>query len=197
MKFFYLMLFALAFVNYNCSNDNQAAATPAESTTVANPQATEDPIAKLKAEKEKKTEELKKLNPYTPDVLKKLLPKEVNGMKQKNLEAHSALGFAQASCSYKKDSIVVELNAYDCAGEIGASQYGLNYWAKLSVPEETENGYTKAVDFNGGKAVATWDKSSNQVGLRFMAENRLLVMLSAKKLTADQLKTYAEKMNFK
>jgi hypothetical protein len=118
-------------------------------------------------------------------------------MKQKNLDAHSALGFAQASCSYKKDSIAVELNAYDCAGEIGANQYSLNYWTKLSVPEETENGYTKSVDFNGGKAVEMLDKASKEVALRFMAADRLLIMLTGKNITADQLKAHAQKMSFK
>jgi len=196
MKHFYLMLLMLAFLNYSCSNDNKASATPA--ATVAQPEAKpEDLMKKMIEEKEKKTEELKKLTPYNPDELKKLLPKEIDGMKQKNADAHSALGFAQASCSYKTDSVVIEMNVYDCAGEIGANQYGLNYWAKLSVPEENQNGYTKAIDFNGSKAVEMLDKNNNQVSLRFMAANRLLVMLTGKNITADALKAQAQKINFK
>jgi len=199
MKFFYLMLLMVAVLNYNCNNDNQAAATPT-SNTITNAQTeakAEDPLKKLIEEKEKKTEELKKLTPYNPDELKKLLPPEIDGMKQKNLDAHSALGFAQATCTYKKDSVAIDMNVYDCAGEIGASQYGLNYWAKLSVPEQNENGYTKTIDFNGSKAVEMLDKNNNQVSLRFMASNRLLVMLSGKNITADELKTQAQKLNFK
>jgi len=199
MKNFYLTLVLLALLNYNCSNDNTVAAAQAEpvTETPGTTATAEDPVKKLKEEKQKRTEALKQLTPYSPDDLKKLLPAEWSGMKQRNLEGHSALGFAQASCTYKKDSVLVEMNVYDCAGEIGASQYALNFWSKLGVPEENENGYTRSIEMNGITAVESFDKASNKASLRFMAENRLLVMLTAKNVSTDQLKDHAARISFK
>jgi len=199
MKQFFTLLVITACFHYSCSNDNKASATttePAVSIDEAKVKE-EDALKKAKEEKEKKMEELKKMTPYSPDQLKSSLPKDMDGMKQRNLDAHSALGYAHAACEYKKDSISLMITVNDCAGEVGATQYALNYWSKLNMPEETSAGYTKTIDFNGGKAVESFDKASNQISLAYMVNQRLLIMVTGKNINAEDLKAKAQKISFK
>lgn len=149
-------------------------------------------------EMNKKMEELKKLTPLSLDQLKGMLPAELNGIKQSNYEANSSLGYSIADAEYKKDDTTsLKVTIYDCAGEAGAGIYGLNYWTKMNVQQESSNGYTKTIDFMGGKAVEQYEKNNNSSTLTYSANDRLLVVLTGQNMSTDALKDAAQKLNLK
>jgi hypothetical protein len=148
---------------------------------------------------QKKMEELKKLTPLTTDQLKTMLPEQLMGMKRSSFNANSMMGFASAEATYKNetDDKEIELNILDCAGEAGAGVYSLSYWTKMSMQSESDNGYTKTVDFNGGKAVETYEKGSDRYELTYVASDRLLVTVKGEKTGLDAVKQTAQGLNLK
>ena len=150
-------------------------------------------------EMQKKMEELKKLTPLTTDQLKALLPEELMGMKRSSFNANSMMGFASAEARYKNENEdkEIELNILDCAGEAGAGVYSLSYWTKMSMQSESDNGYTKTVDFDGNKAVETYEKGSDRYELTYVASDRLLVTVKGEKTGLDAVKQAAQALNLK
>lgn len=199
--FVLLMAFSLILV-YSCGNDNKVSAA----TTDENGNKTTTTVEVKDAKEaenemdnmEKRMEELKKLQPYTLDQMKDLLPASIDGVKRSNYNAHSALGYAVISADYNKnDSTSLQISIYDCAGEAGASWYALNYWSKMNFQQESDKGYTKTIDLNGAKAVETWNSEGNYSSLSFIANDRLLIMLTGRNMKADELKAEAQNMSFK
>jgi len=150
-------------------------------------------------EMQKKMEELKKLTPLTTDQLKALLPEELMGMKRSSFNANSMMGYASAEATYKNenDEKNIELNIFDCAGEAGAGIYSLSYWTKMSMQSESDNGYTKTVDFGGNKAVETYEKGGDRYELTYVASDRLLVTVKGEKVGLDAVKQVAQGLNLK
>jgi ABC-type multidrug transport system fused ATPase/permease subunit len=85
----------------------------------------------------------------------------------------------------------------DCAGEAGAGVYSLSYWTKMNMQSETDNGYSKTVDFNGQKAVEGYDKGSDTYELTYVASDRLLVTIKGEKTGLDAVKGAAQGLNLK
>ena len=83
----------------------------------------------------------------------------------------------------------------DCAGEAGSGFYALNYWTKMTMESENDQGYTKTVDFMGGKAVEDYKKYNNSYTLTFTANDRLLITLQGQNLSLDVLKDAAKALN--
>jgi hypothetical protein len=156
-------------------------------------------ISAASDEMQKKVEELKKLTPLTPDQLKAMLPDEIMGMKRSSFNANSMMGFASAEASYRDSATdkQVNLSIFDCAGEAGAGVYSLSYWTKMSMQSETDNGYTKTVDFNGQKAVENYDKGNDSYELTYVASDRLLVTIKGEKTGLDGVQTAARSLNLK
>ncbi|HMG66836.1 MAG TPA: hypothetical protein VK588_04085 [Chitinophagaceae bacterium] len=156
-------------------------------------------VVAASSEMQKKMEELKKLTPLTTDQLKTMLPDELMGMKRSSFNANSMMGFASAEATYKADADdkEIELSIFDCAGEAGAGIYSLSYWTKMNMQSETDNGYTKTIDFNGQKAVETYDKSSERYELTYVGSDRLLVTVKGEKIGLDAVKQVAGGLNLK
>ena len=148
---------------------------------------------------QKKMEELKKLTPLTTDQLKTMLPEELMGLKRASFNANSMMGFASAEARYKNenDDKQIELNILDCAGEAGAGVYSLSYWTKMSMQSESDNGYTKTVDFDGNKAVETYDKGGDHYELTYVASDRLLVTMKGEKTGLDAVRQAAQGLKLK
>ena len=147
---------------------------------------------------QKKTEELQKLSPYTLDQMKALLPDELAGAKRSKFSANSAMGAAFAEADYPiNDSTELELKIFDCAGQAGAGIYSMQYLAMMNFQSESDNEYTKSIDFKGGKAVEHLDKSSNRATLTYVAADRLLVTLEGENTGVDLLKQAAGSLNLK
>ena len=148
---------------------------------------------------QKKMEELKKLTPLTTDQLKTMLPDELMGLKRASFNANSMMGFESAEARYKNenDDKQIELNILDCAGEAGAGVYSLSYWTKMSMQSESDNGYTKTVDFDGNKAVETYDKGGDRYELTYVASDRLLVTMKGEKTGLDAVRQAAQGLELK
>ena len=146
-----------------------------------------------------KMDELKKLSPLTTDQLKTMLPEEIVGMKRSSFNANTAMGFAVAEASYKDSSTEKQINLsiFDCAGEAGAGIYSLSYWTRMNMQSETDNGYQKTIDFNGQKAVESYEKGSDTYELTYVASDRLLVTIKGEKTGLDAVKQVAQSLNLK
>ena len=142
-----------------------------------------------------KMEELKKLAPLTLDQLKALLPEEIAGIKRSSFNANTTMGFALAEADYEKDDDTeLKLVVYDCAGEAGSGIFGMSYWTKMNMQQESDDGYTKTVSFRGDKAVESYQKGSNESTLTYVVNDRLLVTLTGRNISADELKSVGENL---
>lgn len=149
-------------------------------------------------EMQKKVEELKKLSALTVDQLKAMLPQELMGMKRSSFNATAMMGYATGEAEYKKDDTTsLKLAIIDCAGEAGSAIYGLSYWTKMSLQSESDNGYTKTVDFMGQKSVESYEKSNNMYSEVFVASDRLLVTINGQNTGLDIVKQAAQGLNLK
>ncbi len=147
---------------------------------------------------QKKAEELQKLSPYTLDQMKAMLPEELAGAKRAKFSANSAMGAAYAEGEYPiNDSTKVELKIFDCAGQAGAGIYSMQYLTMMNFQSESDDEYTKSIDFKGGKAVEHLDKRSNRSTLTYLAGDRLLVTLEGRNTSVDMLKQVAGGLNLK
>ena len=130
---------------------------------------------------QKKAEELQKLSPYTLDQMKAMLPEELAGTRRSKFSANSAMGAAFAEADYKiNDSTDLELKIFDCAGQAGAGIYSMQYLGMMNFESESDDEYTKSVDFKGGKAIEHLNKRNNRATLTYLAGDRLLVTLEGK-----------------
>jgi hypothetical protein len=79
-----------------------------------------------------------------------MLPEELAGMKRSNFNVHSQMGYSVGDATYRNEGsdARLHLSIIDCAGEAGAGVYSLNYWTRMSMVTENDNGYSKTVDFN-------------------------------------------------
>ncbi len=146
----------------------------------------------------KKVEELKKLPPLKIDELKAMLPEELMGMKRSNFNASSMAGYGTAEATYTKDDTTsIRLNIFDCVGDAGSAVYMMSYWTKMSMESQNDDGYTKTVDFNGGKAVEDFKKNNNSYTLTFTANDRLLVTIQGQNVPLSTVQDVAKKLNLK
>ena len=142
-----------------------------------------------------KMEALKQLAPLTLDQLKALLPEEIAGIKRSSFNANTTMGFAMAEADYEKDdNTELKMMIYDCAGEAGSGIFGMSYWTKMNMQQESDDGYVKTVSFNGDKAVETYQKGSNESTLTYVVAERLLVTLTGHNMSADDLKSVGENL---
>lgn len=202
MKRLFFSALAASLLFSSCGNDKQIKSVTTDEdgskTTVTTNVSDLEKMTETTDEMTRKMEELKKLTPMSTDQLKAALPEEIEGVKRSNFTANSMMGYAMAEGEYKKDySTELKISIHDCAGETGSAMYGMNYFSKMSFQQESDNGYTKTVDFGGGKAVETYEKNSNECSLTYLANDRLLVMLRGHNMTIAELKTAAGKLNFK
>jgi len=199
MRKLFASLLAVSLLFFACKNDKKVTVTDKnEDGTTTTTTVDMNNAVDNSEEMNKKMEELKKLTPLTLDQLKALLPEELNGMKRKEFNTSSALGYAFGQAKYEKDDTTeIELTIYDCAGEAGAGIYGLNYWTKMNMQSESSNGYTKTIDLSGTKAVESFEKGSNQYTLTYTANERLLVVLTGRNTGTDALRNVAKNLNLK
>ena len=149
-------------------------------------------------EKEKKTEELKKAPQLTIEQMRVLLPHELDSATEKNYLASTQFGYGIASAEYPKSkSRFIKVTLYDCAGEMGAVNYFENYWNKLNVQKQTENGFIRTVDFEGGKAVETYKKDLNLSTFTFTIRENLVIIMEGKNISSEQLEEAAKKLHQK
>jgi hypothetical protein len=199
MKYFFFFSLSVAICFTSCNNDKKVSTTTknADGTTTTTSVDVKS-MTTASEGMEKKIEELKKLAPLTLDQLKALLPAELNGIKQSNYNSSAMMGFSLISADYKKDDTsTLKVAIYDCAGEAGASWYAATYWTKMNYQQESSTEYTKTIDLMGAKAVENYNKENNNSTLTYVANDRLLVVLTGENMKPEELKEAAQKLNLK
>ncbi|MFN2439095.1 MAG: hypothetical protein ABR503_07840 [Chitinophagaceae bacterium] len=199
MKKLLLCATALAVFIASCNNDKKVTHTEKnEDGTTTTTTLDVGDMGKGAEDMNKKMEELKTLKPLSLDELKALLPEEIAGIKRTSFNANSSMGFSVSQGEYKKDdSTEIDVAIYDGAGEMGAGMYGMMYLTKMNMQSESSDGYTKTIDFKGGKAVETYEKNNNQTTLTYLANDRLLIVITGKNVDNKALRGVAENLNLK
>jgi len=147
---------------------------------------------------EKVKDELGKLTPLSLDQLKALIPETLMGGKRTDYNVSSAMGAGLARGEYElNDSTGIKLNIYDCAGPGGAGIYSMQYLSMMNFQQESEDEYTKSIDFKGGRAYEHCNKVSNDCTLTFFSGERFLITLEGENVSADALKQAAGSLDIK
>lgn len=147
---------------------------------------------------EKQKTELEKLTPLSMDQLKAMIPETLMGAKRTNYSASTAMGAGLANGEYElNDSTRLKLNVYDCAGSAGAGIYSMQYMSMFNFQQESDEEYTKTIDFNGGKAFEHCEKATNNCTLSYFSGGRFLVTLEGDHVGAAALKQAAGGLNIK
>lgn len=199
MKRFSSLLFAATLLVAACNNNkksNEATITTddgKEKVTIDVNQ-----MQQAADDMEKKKEELSKLTPLTTDQLKAMLPETLLGGKRTEFNVSNTMGTGVATSDYEiNDSVNVTLMIYDCAGSGGAGIYSMQYLGLMNFQQETEEEYTKSVDYNGGKAFEHCEKATNNCTFTYFAGGRFLVTLQGDHTGIDALKQAAGGLNIK
>ncbi|MEO5562595.1 MAG: hypothetical protein ABIR18_04150 [Chitinophagaceae bacterium] len=189
MKHLLTLIIATSFF-LACNNKKVAPAT--ETSTNA------EVSTKDISEAQKKTEELQQLTPYTQDQMKALLPAALDDDTATILSASTNMGTGFVQAIYPlSDSTSVEINLFDCGGNAGAGIYNAQLVNQLDNQSANETEYTKAIDYNGGKAIEHFDKKSNNATLTYFTADRLLVIIEGTNTGIDEVKKIAGKLKFK
>ncbi len=197
MKLKFLLWLSVAIMIASCSGNSSKNETVKEEDSKESTEASSSKsVSSAANETEKRIEELKKLPLITNDQMKSFFPEEVMGMKRSRFSVNSMTGFATGEAEYKKDDTTrYKVVLYDCAGEAGASFYGMRFLAGWNIEKEDDNGYEKTVSFMGGKAFEQYSKNSNQYTLNFVTADRFWVSLEGENTGLDNLKSFAENLN--
>ena len=192
-----LLLTAATLLLFSCNSNKDKVTVKSDDGTKTTVDVKD--MADKGAQMQNKMEELQKLTPLSLDELKAILPKEINGAPQSNLEAVGMTGIAHtASADYKtNDTTRVKVSVFDCAGTIGAAYYNMQYFGLMNFEQDNEREYTKSIDFNGGRAIINCHKDRVECSLTYFAGERYLVVLNGDNVGADQLKQVAGSLNFK
>ena len=198
MKRFLLLSLIFLIIATACNNNKKAdsSGVNGDSTTIESPEAKK--MQNAAEDMEKKKDELSKLKPLTMDELKALLPETLMGSARKNFDVNNSMGAGLATAEYDlSDSTIASLSIYDCAGSAGAGIYSLQFLGMMNMQQESDDEYTKTVEFNGANAFEHCDKTTNDCTFTYFAGGRYLVTLEGRNVGADALKQAAKALNIK
>jgi hypothetical protein len=152
-------------------------------------------LQQVSEEMKKQSEELQSLPPLGLDELKALLPEMIMGTKRAKFETASVAGTGLASAEYNlNDSTEIEVKIWDCGGPAGAGVYNMQYLAMFNIQSESDQEYTKTIDFKGQKAIEHCDNSSNRCSLTYFTGKRFMVTLEGRNVHPDGLKQAANEL---
>lgn len=154
--------------------------------------------AKKMEENSDRAAELKKLSPLTLEQLKTLLPEELMGIKRSSFNTSSAMGVSMGTAEYKsEDGKEIKLEIIDCAGELGANWYAMQFVSLWNFQQEDDNGYQKTIEFNGGKAIEKYNKNSDRYELTSFSNDRFIVNVEGEKIGLDAVKQISSGLHLK
>ncbi len=181
-----------------CNSSDEQTYTPDSSLQTKgelSSEVSEGEVQFVAEEAERHAEILKKLNPVTKETLQSFFPENVMEMKIQSVNADNASGYTSANAVYKKDSSEYQVTLYDCAGDAGATFYGMSYLTRINMQNEDDKGYEKTIDFMGSKAIETYKKQNNNYSLNFLTADRFWVSINANNSSSDHLKAFAKALN--
>lgn len=162
----------------SCSDQNAVSVSNPENKATTKKKV--DPI-------QQKMDALLAMSPMDLGQMQNFLPASVDGFTQSGLTANSNMGYSTAECSYKLNKQSVQVQLIDCAGESGLGWYKGSYLEKLN----NKAGGMQTINFHGEPALFEKEESLKQQTMRFISKDRILVMLSSRNMTEDELKSFA------
>ncbi|MBC7949910.1 MAG: hypothetical protein H7Y42_18645 [Chitinophagaceae bacterium] len=191
MKQHILLLMMFTYILTSCGNNKKTVEATSEDgkTTVTADVSKSDQVTE---EMKKQTEELQKLPPLNLEELKALLPEQLMGAKRSNFQATSATGTGLATAEYAlNDTTNVQVNIWDCGGPGGAGIYSSQYLGMFNFQSESDNEYTKTIEFQGNKAIEHCEKAGTRCTLTYFTSPRYMVVLEGNNIHPDGLKQAA------
>ena len=135
-----------------------------------------------------KLETLKAASPLGLDQLSAYLPAKLGDIRRSNISMSSNMGYGMAHADYEKNSRTdVRVTLYDCSGAQGAAIYESIFASKLDKNREDSSGFNKTIDFNGGKAIEQYSTKEKVGTLTFMADERVLAVLTSRNIAPEAL----------
>jgi hypothetical protein len=197
MKRFFLYLFGFSLVLAACKNNKKTAQEKAAEKLKDNIESMAEDMAANKNDIMKGKNELEKLAPLSIAELKTLIPETLMGAKRTSYNASSAMGAGLVRADYRiDDTTKISLNIYDCAGPAGAGIYSMQYLGMMNMESESEDEYTKTINYGDGKAYEHCQKTRNDCTLTWFAGGRYLVTLDGDNVPADALKSAGKELKF-
>jgi len=148
--------------------------------------------------KAQKLEALAKAPSVGLDGMQTMIPAEIAGIKRSKFSMANNLGYATATADYEKGKkSSIHLVLYDCTGENGAAIYDRSYLSYVDKNEQGEKGYKKTIVLGDGKAIEKYDADTKVTTLIFPVKETVLMEVSGKNLSAEELKTALSQMNVK
>jgi hypothetical protein len=192
MKRVLLAALSLGCLLSACNSDTKIVQEKSESANAAKVKSVAAPVDPTV----QKIEELKKLPILGLDELANWLPSELNGIKRSNFTMSSDMGYPVAHADYTKNNKTdIRVTVYDCAGETGSSVYKATYADKLKEPAEDADSYTKIIDLRGHKAIEHHEKKNKITTLTYMANDRVLVVVSARNYEPEQIREASQQLH--
>lgn len=190
-----ITIISIALFFTACKNEKKGEVTvtseDGKTTTTMNV----DAMQKQSDKMQEQMEELQKMTPVTMDELKALLPDELMGAKRTNRQVTTAAGTGMATAEYRvNDSTDLRVSIWDCGGPGGAGIYSMQYMTMYNYESESEDEYTKTVEFDGKRGFEQCSKVRNDCKLTFFGGKRYLVALEGDNIGAAALKEVAGKL---
>lgn len=174
MKTFVTVLIAFSAIITACQHsDKKKNSNDSATFTTSDADRSDDVFAQL----DKKIKKGKNLKPFALDKLKAMLPDQVDGIKRSDFEVNSISGYSSANANYNSENKQISIEIVDWAGN-GSLWFAEMYPLIFDQQSENEEGYTKPIEFNGGKAIERFEKELNETTLTYIAKDRLIVSIS-------------------
>ena len=148
--------------------------------------------------KQQKIETLKSSTPVDLEVLKNLLPETMNDIKRTHYSVTSSMGYGMAHADYEKNGKTgVRVTYYDCSGEAGAGIFESIYWNRLNQSKEDETSTLKTINLAGARTIEKFDKETKVTTFTFLANEKILVIISGRNVDPASIKENIQKFQFK
>jgi hypothetical protein len=196
MKQIIVLFLACAFLITACNSNKKTVEVKSEDgSSKASMNADAAEMQKASLEMQKEAEELQKLPPVTIDQLKTMAPEQIMGAKRSSFQANSAAGTGVVTAEYDiNDTTNVKVSIWDCGGPAGAGIYSAQYMTALNYQQESDNDYTKTIDFKGGKAIEHCQKDNSSCSITYFTGKRFMVVLDGRNMHPDGLKQVANEL---
>ena len=152
---------------------------------------------------EKRINELKGLSPVTKEVIKSVLPDEIDGLKRVsyNVGEMSAIGITSAKAEYKLGDSTKEisLEIMDGAGEAASGMASILFLAfQTDKDSESESGFERTTDLNGNRAVVkeTLYNDVKNSEIQWIQKNRFIITLKGNSISYDELAAIQKGLDF-
>ncbi len=153
---------------------------------------------------EDRMKDLKKMKPVSNDVMKKVLPETLLGLKRTkySVTSNSMMGnFTTGNATYEKDdSHSIKIYLLDGAGESGSAIYSLTkLQLSTDMEEQTEHGFSKTKEILGHKMYVELDSSysaSISTKLNTTLFHRFVVKISGNNMPISTLKKAFKALDF-